>query len=413
MSPAPPPLVFASPVAPSFRGRGLAMRAAHTLRALARRFEVHLVVLGLYDDAAPGEEVLGHCRDYRHLAAPAPRTMADWPHRPADQARWGESQLPPEWGACSSQRAATFLSYLEAVGPTLTWAFRFHLTPWLHPWMQRGERVVLDLDECESAARRRLADLYRTMGMPKEAMFMRAQAAGYQNLERRFLPEFARLVVASAHEATHLATCVDPDRLDVWPNVVTLPPVVAHHAKPTADGAYHLMFVGFMGYLPNPDAVAFAAQEILPRLRRQVARPVVFHVAGAGTPATGSALARLPGIDFLGEVAELRPLYEKADLVLVPLRTGAGTRIKILEAFAHGKAVVSTSIGAEGLAVRHGVELLLADDPSEFAAACAALLTDDTQRERLAQAGHAFVGRHHSGDVLAARVDELVHRVDA
>jgi glycosyltransferase involved in cell wall biosynthesis len=117
--------------------------------------------------------------------------------------------------------------------------------------------------------------------------------------------------------------------------------------------------------------------------------------------------AELPQVEWLGYVADLTPVYAAADLVIVPLRTGGGTRIKILEAFAHRKAVVSTRIGAEGLAVAHDRELLLADDPDEFAAVAADLLLNAEKRDRLAAAGYAFVAAHHSEDNLRPQVAAL------
>lgn len=398
-------VVFVTPVLPAFGGMGLAMRAAHTLQALAEHCDVSLAVVDL--QGAAGKELdprlRAVCRRFLLLNAPVPAANGGWKNREKEEARWGQKPLPGEWGSWDPEKGAELERFLEEVDPGQLWLFRFYLLPWVHSWMERGKPACLDLDELDSRQRRQLARLYREEGRSRESMLMLASALAYQQLEKRFLPRFRTIAVASESEAAHVRAYEGVGRAEVWPNVI------APAAEPAAvermpDGVLRLFYIGYMGYLPNRDAVGFAAREILPALRSRLRQEVVLQVAGRGAEAFKEEWAAFPGVEVLGEIPEVGPAYARADLVLVPLRAGSGTRLKILEAFAHRKAVVSTRIGVEGLEVRHGRELLLADAPGEIAEACASLLRDRERAGLLARAGHAFVHSRHGPAMLSAHV---------
>jgi glycosyltransferase involved in cell wall biosynthesis len=152
-----------------------------------------------------------------------------------------------------------------------------------------------------------------------------------------------------------------------------------------------------LNYLPNEDAVLYFAREILPLLVSS-GKEIEFRVAGIKTPKSIQILSGQPGITIVGTVKDVAPEYARARMMVVPLRAGSGTRIKILEAFAFGVPVVSTSVGAAGLYVEHGVHLLIADTAEEFATACLRLLEDDTLAETLARNGYARLRAYHSLD---------------
>lgn len=133
--------------------------------------------------------------------------------------------------------------------------------------------------------------------------------------------------------------------------------------------AINLLFVGILLYPPNADAVNWFCNEILPIIRAKDSR-VRLIVVGKISKDLAEALADRAGIVVLGEVQDLKPIYANADLVVVPLRVGGGTRIKILEAFYFGLPVISTSIGAEGISAGINDSMSIADDPDSFAQAC-------------------------------------------
>jgi polysaccharide biosynthesis protein PslH len=164
-----------------------------------------------------------------------------------------------------------------------------------------------------------------------------------------------------------------------------------------------LLFFGRMDYEPNRDAVHYFAREILPLLRR-TQPDLELQVVGAGIDEDLRRLARgAPEIRLVGRVDDIMTALAAAELVVVPLRMGGGTRLKILEALSIGKPVVSTSAGAEGLRLTGGRDLLLADSPEEFAAAVNSVLADPALRERLGRAGRAAVhGRYDWGQIRNA-----------
>jgi glycosyltransferase involved in cell wall biosynthesis len=176
------------------------------------------------------------------------------------------------------------------------------------------------------------------------------------------------------------------------PNAVREAPCLNGHPD-----ANRLLFLGSLDYMPNDDAILYFCQAILPRLRMKVPRFTLRVVGGGATPQVGN-MGRLREVDLAGMVPDVTPEYEKASVVVVPLRAGSGTRIKILEAFSFRKPVVSTTIGAEGLGAIHEQHLLIADTPEQFASACARLLTDAPLRNRLVENAYAFFRTEYSLD---------------
>jgi glycosyltransferase involved in cell wall biosynthesis len=169
-----------------------------------------------------------------------------------------------------------------------------------------------------------------------------------------------------------------------------------------------LLFQGGMDWYPNRDAVDFFVRGILPMVRAEVPS-VRFVVAGRNPPVHFvEKLAVKHGIEFTGTVLDMRPYLSAATVVVVPLRFGSGTRIKILEACAAGKPVVSTNVGAEGLGLEGGKEIILADDPAEFARSVITLLRDRPRRNAIARSARAVVVDRYSHPTLKKNLDELL-----
>jgi glycosyltransferase involved in cell wall biosynthesis len=164
---------------------------------------------------------------------------------------------------------------------------------------------------------------------------------------------------------------------------------VAGHEEPDT-----LLFFGAINYFPNHDGVAFFIDQILPKIR--AVRPRVrFQVLGPG--ASSEILARAgDGVEIIGMVDDVAPFIERAAAVVVPLRIGGGTRLKVVEAMAKGKAIVSTRLGAEGIDAVEGEHLLLADEPQQFAAAVEKLLADRVLAGRIGVAARELVEDRYS-----------------
>jgi glycosyltransferase involved in cell wall biosynthesis len=163
----------------------------------------------------------------------------------------------------------------------------------------------------------------------------------------------------------------------------------------------NLVFTGSMDWLPNQDAICYFVRDILPRVKRRVPDVTLTVVGRDPSPAVAELGRSDPAIRVTGYVEDVRPHIERAAGYIVPLRIGGGTRLKIYEALAMEKPVVSTSLGAEGLPVRDNVELLIADSPESFADAVVRVLRDGAKARALGRRGAATVRARHSWDRVA------------
>lgn len=168
-----------------------------------------------------------------------------------------------------------------------------------------------------------------------------------------------------------------------------------------------VVFVGSMDWMPNDDGAAWFVDQIWPAIRRAVPDATFTIVGRNPTPRVRELAERVPGLRVTGTVADVRPYLERAAAVVVPLRVGGGTRLKIYEALAMERPVVSTTIGAEGLPVRHGEHILLADDPDRFASEVVALLQNPARGDRLGAAAAAYVRAEFGWDRVAARFADV------
>jgi glycosyltransferase involved in cell wall biosynthesis len=179
---------------------------------------------------------------------------------------------------------------------------------------------------------------------------------------------------------------------------------------PEAAGPPHLVFTGAMGWQPNAEAMIYFCREILPAVRAHFP-DVQLSIVGLQPPAEVVALGQQPNIHVTGFVPDVRPYIAEATVYIAPLKLGSGTRLKILEAMAMGKAVISTTIGAEGLEVTDGRHLLIADSAADFASRICELLADPGRRQALGQAGRALVEACYDWRAVAASLDGVYRQV--
>ena len=179
-----------------------------------------------------------------------------------------------------------------------------------------------------------------------------------------------------------------------------------------AEVPARLVFSGSMDWHPNEDAVCYFVDTILPRIRAE-APAASFTIVGRNPGARVRELAAQPGVIVTGTIDDVRPSIGEASVYVVPLRAGSGTRIKIFEALAMGKAVVSTTVGAEGLALESGRHFLAADTPHDFATAVIRLLRDPARRQALGDEGRALVEANYSWAMVARQFEEHCEKVIA
>jgi glycosyltransferase involved in cell wall biosynthesis len=167
-----------------------------------------------------------------------------------------------------------------------------------------------------------------------------------------------------------------------------------------------ILFSGLMSYYPNQQGVRWFLDSVLPRVRREVPNARVV-IAGASPPKWLIARREI-GVDVTGAVVDMRPQFAAASVVIVPLKIGGGTRVKILEAQAMERPVVSTAVGAEGLAQRHDETILLGDDEESFAAHVIRLLKDRSTAARIARGGRRHVVQHFDWDRIGNELNRLL-----
>jgi sugar transferase (PEP-CTERM/EpsH1 system associated) len=216
--------------------------------------------------------------------------------------------------------------------------------------------------------------------------------------ERRYLRLADRVLAVSETDRDAFAAFLNAEKLTVIPTGVDI-----EYFQPLAgeETANSLVFTGSMDWLPNEDAVFYFAHAILPLIREH--SPDVFlDVVGRNPSRKLQALAESENsIRLTGWVDDIRPFLGRGSVCIVPLRIGGGTRLKIFEAMAMGKAVVSTSVGAEGLAVRSGENIVLADTPNDFSQAVISLLRDPRRRQQLGAAARTLVQENYSWRIVA------------
>jgi glycosyltransferase involved in cell wall biosynthesis len=233
----------------------------------------------------------------------------------------------------------------------------------------------------------------------------RLNARDWRRFQQSVAAEVERIVLPSDLDAARSGL----SNVTVIPNTYPRPRRPA--GNPATAGPPVVLFQGNLEYPPNIDAAEWLANTIAPRIR--AAEPAT-EVRLVGRPVTSVTQLHEPEVlTVVGQVPSMEEELARASLVAVPIRYGGGTRLKILESFAHRVPVVSTSLGAEGLAVEDGVHLLLADDPDDFAAATVRLLRDAALRVRLTGAAETLYLERYEGGVAEECVRRLVEDVAA
>ena len=228
--------------------------------------------------------------------------------------------------------------------------------------------------------------------------YLQLQARFMESEEKRYCGMVSLNVVVSPEDARCLAAHVPEAAIQIVPNGVDTKVFL-----PGAGGHRGVVFVGGASWFPNRDAMEYFAHEILPLLRHDQEDLQVTWV-GRSSDAIRDTYNQEHGIELTGYVDSIEPYVAEAACYIVPLRVGGGTRLKILDAWAMGKAVVSTSVGCEGLDARDGENILIRDTPQAFAAGVRQILTDTTLRRRLAAAARDTAERTYDWDVIGSKM---------
>ncbi len=264
--------------------------------------------------------------------------------------------------------------------------------------------LVLNNVDVEHVIFDRYVDFERN---PAKRLYAWMEARKVRRWEQQTCREAVVGMACSEHDCRMLRALAPGVPMVTVPNIVDTD---AYTPQSGEDGNT-VVYQGGMDWFPNRDAVEFFIADILPLVRQRVPG-VQFLVAGRNpSDAFLSKFAAIPDVRFTGTVPDMRPIIAQAAVCVVPLRIGSGTRLKILEAGAMGKAMVSTRGGAEGLDFEYGKDILLADEPEAFAEAVAGLLRDPARRQALGTAARRRVVEQYSFSVLRTAVHDAISNV--
>jgi len=267
-----------------------------------------------------------------------------------------------------------------------------------------GVRTVLSLHNVGAVQYPRMVAIETGL---KNQLIARIKAALMQGWEAKWADRFDQVVTVSENDAKALRDMGVKTEITVVPNGIEprpapLPPGVGRN----------LVFVGNLRYPPNQDAARFMVSEVMPRLHRHDPG-ITLTIAGFDPPEDMLDGLSLDGVEVIANAPELIALYEAACVVVVPLRAGGGTRIKILEAMALGRPVVATPVGAEGLDLVHGETVLFAKEADEFAAMVARLVADPSLQAYLVANGRRMIDSRYNWDVVWSQLAAVYDRANA
>ncbi|TET51996.1 MAG: glycosyltransferase [Anaerolineales bacterium] len=279
------------------------------------------------------------------------------------------------------------------------------MAPYLDVLESAADRplIVFDDHNCEYLLQRRvfLSDL----GVPARwagAFYSLVQWRRLRKFETAVCRRADRVLAVSEADAEALRRLVASVEIDVVPNGVD---TESYRPVPHREEEHSLVFTGTMDYRPNVDGVLWFVRDVLPRVR-EVEPRAHLYVVGQRPHRRLQALVGEPGVTVTGRVEDVRPYIARASVYVAPLRSAGGTRLKLLEAMAMGKAVVATHLAAEGYPVADGEHMLLAHTAADFAAAVVKLLRDPARRESLGRVGRAFAEQGYDWRAIVPMVEE-------
>jgi sugar transferase (PEP-CTERM/EpsH1 system associated) len=266
-----------------------------------------------------------------------------------------------------------------------------------------SRRVVYNWHNIESEAMRRFSANSPSLA---RRWYARLTAHKLEALESAILHSDCGHIVCSEREYEQLRRIAPAARIAVVENGVDTGFFAG--ARDEAATPRHIVFVGAMDYFPNADAAIFFANRIWPNIRNKLGDAELIIVGANPGPAV-IALREIPGVQVTGMVPDVSPFYREALAAVAPLRTGGGTRLKILEAMAAGVPVISTPLGAEGLDVTDGENILLADseDTDGWANHVASLADSPSRRAQLTEAGFRLVKTRYDWEILGAKLRKI------
>jgi glycosyltransferase involved in cell wall biosynthesis len=387
-----PRILVLTPQLPYPPEQGTSLRNYNILRGLWLRYRVSLLSFVTERPTAEAEKHLSGCDEV--ITVPVPKRVLatrlsrmitdrrpDMAHR-LHSAAFNQA-LAQQLRSAQSRQDAYHLVQIEGIELSFAATIVRKLSP--------RTKILFDDHNVEYELQRRafLADRTNPRRWPA-AVYSRIQASRLRSYERHIGNSVDHVVAVSATDGRLLRELGLNTPVSVIPNSIDVHDYAPDQA--TAE-TYDLLFLGKMDYRPNVDAVLWFADEVWPQLTSQ--RPeTTWAIVGKNPHPRLDSLKGVKGITITGRVDRVQPYLHGSRVCLMPFRVGSGTRLKLIEAMASRRAIVSTTVGAEGFDLQTGQQLVIADDPSAFADATLALLGDSQKRKALGQAAQRFAEQY-------------------
>lgn len=403
---------------PNDKGNGPAMRAALFIRALAPHYRIYLhviPVLGVTPKSNSAHNCLSQCTEVfvqalENLEDPVFTMINNLNDQRLKLAALAGYRHPLLGRFATPQAIAALQTRYASYDFSIIHVFRLYLAYFAKPFgLMSSERKImiqLDLDDYESKTYQRIAILHDANQNTGLAYLQGAEASKYEILENQLLPLFDTVYTSNQVDQTVLAQRFQANFFQCVPNAITVNPSKLYPL--TRSNTLTLLFVGTLSYFPNEDAVLYFCNSVLPILQNKTKGATHFLIVGANPSQKISELTSLQGVEVMGWADDLNALYAKADAVVVPIRAGGGTRIKILEAFAQCCPVIATSLGAEGIDAHHEKHLLIADTAQEFVQACLRLQEQVGLASSLTKQAYQLVTECYSVAAVSERIRQLM-----
>jgi sugar transferase (PEP-CTERM/EpsH1 system associated) len=390
------PILFISTKSPLPLNDGHSIRTFHVLRLLAERHEVDLLSFVKFPEEHEHTlELKKYCRSVRLLDLPENNSKAA-----LFKSLLASLSSSKPFVALKYDSAAMRRAIQEAISDGGIDLVHLDLAPLgCYLDLLDGVKAVLNAHNVESHLLLRRAENEANLFT---RWFWAGQQRRYEAFERRVAGRVDHILCCSQTDRTMFSMLAMETPATVIPNGVD-----TRFFAPGDSAAVdpdRIVFVGGMNWFPNRDAVIWFDREIFPGILAE--RPnLTLHVIGRADGAMD--LRHKARIVFHGFVEDIRPHMQRAAAMVVPLRIGGGTRLKVLNAMAMGTAVVSTSIGAEGLGASNGENVVLADDSAAFAAAVLKVAGDSALRKKLGVIARRFIVENYEWDRIGLRLHEV------
>ena len=390
------------------------MRAGQFLEGYAKHFDIDLAVI-LVSGADPTETefVKTHVSRYRvfdnlpsdsHYALI--ERLADANARLAAFVAYGRPSIARVMTPTLKADLAVWIGDVDYAAIHI---MRHYLAPLTELWAGRSQPdrpvLMLDCDEDEARTHFNLARCRHRLGERDTAQWVLAEARAFGRVREAWSRPFDCIYYSAPDDVR-----LHPGARHV-PNTAELP---QRPRRPRVGATHNLLFLGTLDYAPNTEAVLWFLRRVWPLLRRSTCRKLRCRFVGPRPIAAMLKFATNPDFEIPGPVPDVSEAYGQADLAIIPVLSGGGTRIKVIEAAAHGIPIVATRLGASGLDLRHERDLLIADSPRDFARACARLIEQPRMAEALAARAQYRVRRLYSRNKWVDQIGQLAsNMIDA